>query len=104
MIEIRLKNLSEWDPDEEIIIRDFPFTLGRHPECNGQVLHPLISRQHCRFYLRGDEVWVQDLESLNGTSLNGELISTPRRVEDGDVLGLPCYHYSVSLEREGATC
>ena len=39
----------------------------------------MISRRHCRFILRDDWVWVEDLGSRNGTILNGERLTRALR-------------------------
>src|SRR2546425_12043279 len=56
----------------------FPITeaglvIGRkHPE-NDVTLEndDMVSRRHCRFQLRGGQVWLTDLYSRNGTFANG---------------------------------
>lgn len=53
-------------------------TLGRHPDNTHQVLDRIVSKVHCHIdYVDGRYV-LQDLESLNGTYVNGERVS--RRV------------------------
>ncbi|HMJ12468.1 MAG TPA: sigma 54-interacting transcriptional regulator [Polyangiaceae bacterium] len=44
-----------------------PIVLGREPPAEVVVDDPSISRQHARFMLRSGEVWVEDLDSRNGT-------------------------------------
>lgn len=52
-----------------------PLTIGRDPE-NGLVLdHTAISRFHCQITRENGEYYIRDLDSTNGTYLNG------RRVE-----------------------
>jgi len=80
--------------DAEIIAVDqFPCVVGRHHGCDRRIHSPLVSRRHCRFSLRDDRVWVEDLGSLNGTFLNGKPVRGPRPLAEGDRLdlaGLPC--------------
>ncbi|MDR2850259.1 MAG: FHA domain-containing protein [Verrucomicrobiota bacterium] len=45
-------------------------TLGRSTECDIVIKDLLLSRSHCRFELRGDELWVIDLASANQTLVN----------------------------------
>ena len=73
--------------------------VGRSSECDYQLCHPLISRRHCAFDLRGGEIWVQDLGSLNGTYLNGERVKGPRPVHDGDRLDLTFLPYEICLPK-----
>ena len=52
------------------------YTLGRAGDCSVQVPDglSLISRHHCRLVVEAPSVHVQDLGSLNGTYVNGDLI------------------------------
>jgi pSer/pThr/pTyr-binding forkhead associated (FHA) protein len=52
-------------------------TVGRAPRADFVVDAPLVSRLHCRLTLQDDGVLVEDLESTNGTFVNG------RRVRKG---------------------
>lgn len=46
---------------------DVPTVLGRSPECHVQVADPWISSMHALFERRGEQLWVVDLDSRNGT-------------------------------------
>lgn len=52
-------------------LRGGRLVAGRHPECDLTLDDPTVSRRHAAFVLRGDEWWVVDLESTNGTQVNG---------------------------------
>jgi CheY-like chemotaxis protein len=71
-----------------IAITHFPFLIGRHPECDYCIDNALISRHHCVFFLKDDQVYVQDLGSLNGSKLNVNPLRGPQPVKDGDELCL----------------
>lgn len=46
----------------------------------------MVSRQHIVLEPSGDGVEIADLGSTNGTSVNGERLVDPRRLEHGDVI------------------
>jgi pSer/pThr/pTyr-binding forkhead associated (FHA) protein len=64
-----------------------PLTVGRGPQ-NDIVLDgdEFASAGHARIEARGDGVWVQDLDSTNGTFLNGARVVGAERMSPGDVL------------------
>lgn len=61
-------------------------TIGRGSECDVVIPDVSISRKHAQI-LRQETGWyVQDLGSRNGTAINGQRLSAPGRLEDGDTL------------------
>lgn len=61
-----------------------PFVLGRALESDIAVVSPHVSRQHARFEVVDDQLYVEDLGSSNGTVVNGRTIDgrQPLRHED----------------------
>lgn len=53
-------------------------TVGRSPACEISSADPRLSRTHATFNVVGDDVIVRDLESSNGTHVNGERITEHR--------------------------
>lgn len=47
-----------------------------------------VSRPHARLERRSDGYYLIDLESVNGTSLNGARVQGPAPLGDGDVIGV----------------
>lgn len=60
--------------------------VGRSPECEVSISEPWISSRHAMLEMRGDELWVVDLESRNGTWLGDQRVREAR-LHDGDELG-----------------
>jgi pSer/pThr/pTyr-binding forkhead associated (FHA) protein len=50
-------------------------TIGRVEDNTFQIAEPSISSHHCEVLLRGTEILVRDLNSTNGTFINGEKVS-----------------------------
>ena len=60
-------------------------TIGRLPECELAVADSGVSRRHAAVRRGPDNTWVvADLDSTNGTKLNGLRLEGPRQLEDGD--------------------
>jgi len=57
--------------------------LGRSRECDIQVNDANVSRRHAEVRQEGAGYWVVDLESTNGTELNGERVERAK-LSDGD--------------------
>ena len=61
--------------------------VGRAREADYQVDDPNVSRKHAVLYWEGDQVFVKDLGSTNGTYVNGRPVTAGGLV-DGDVLSV----------------
>jgi type II secretory ATPase GspE/PulE/Tfp pilus assembly ATPase PilB-like protein len=62
-----------------------PVTIGRHPSNAVVLTDTMSSRQHCVVEKEGDRFRVRDLNSSNGTRLNGQIIRTAT-LAHGDVI------------------
>ena len=58
---------------------------GRRRDLDLPVDVDSVSRRHARFYREGDDWWLEDLQSTNGTYVNDDPIER-RRLEDGDIV------------------
>ncbi len=71
------------------------FLVGRSRINNNYVIQdrnnpPIVSKTHCKFYYRGNDLMVSDTGSKNGTSVNGRMLA-PRqefKVQVGDKVAL----------------
>ena len=60
---------------------------------------PLLSRVHCRLSAADAGLAVEDLQSTNGTYVNGERVGQSR-MRDGDRLRLGRLELTVAAERD----
>lgn len=63
-------------------------TVGRSDENDIVIGEASVSRHHARFSVDGSKCDVSDLESANGTFINGEPLKGSRRLVPGDVIGI----------------
>lgn len=70
--------LQEFDLDKETIV------IGRGPACAVTIDDAMMSREHVRIDLTGPEPTLEDLQSRNGTLLNGQPLVGVATLEDGD--------------------
>lgn len=75
------------DPGTERELDSTAVTVGRSSE-NDLVLDSdeFASTKHARIEPRRDGVWVEDLDSTNGTFVNGMKVSERQKLSPGDVI------------------
>jgi pSer/pThr/pTyr-binding forkhead associated (FHA) protein len=71
---------------QTIQLRGVESVIGRQKGCAVRIPSEGVSRHHCRLTFADDILTVEDLESANGTYLNGQRIQEPRAVRPGDRL------------------
>ena len=72
-------------------------TIGRSTGAQFIVDAALVSRVHCRLSAGATELQVDDLDSTNGTFVNGERV-TRSRLKEGDRLGVGKVELVISRE------
>jgi len=63
-------------------------TIGRDPLAELPLDDDLISRRHCRVGFADGDYYVEDLQSTNGTGLNGARLDGRRPLQPGDCIHL----------------
>ncbi len=94
MEEYYLEAMEE--KQENITIRRFPFYIGKEKKENGYCFtRDVISRKHAKLHREEDEIYLTDLNSKNGTFLNGERLEPMecRRLTLGDLVGFANIYY-----------
>jgi adenylate cyclase len=82
---MRLKLIST-DGTQSFELREGPsLVIGRAPNSDVPIFDPTISRRHAEVQCGADKFVIRDLESSNGTYVNGERVSE-RAIAPGDVL------------------
>jgi pSer/pThr/pTyr-binding forkhead associated (FHA) protein len=78
-------------------INTFPAVVGRGEGCEVSIPVGFVSRRHCRFIRNGQELFVQDLESLNGTYVNGRPAQLPTAIRNGDEVRFGPLRFRVAI-------
>jgi two-component system NtrC family sensor kinase len=71
------------------------YVLGRHDSCDITLEDKTISRKHARLEIKGDEIFVEDLGSRNGTYVNGQKV-VRRQISADDTIVVG--KFSIRLE------
>ena len=87
------------DPaSKKITIPAGRFPVGRSSELPLQLCFPSVSKLHAEFIATEDLLWVRDLQSLNGTFVNGSRITRDMPLEDGDLVQLASLEFRIGRE------
>src|SRR5690606_5824096 len=63
-------------------------SLGRHPDNSIQLLDKIVSKEHCKIELRGDQFVLIDLGSLNGTYVGGQRVNGEVHLQEGSEIAM----------------
>ena len=72
------------NPGQTVSLVGDSIILGRHPECNIVLEAGAVSRQHARIFNIGEDYYVEDMKSRNGTFLNEERVEEARKLSEED--------------------
>jgi hypothetical protein len=74
--------------------------LGRDPDCDIVIPKRQVSRHHARVFLGEDGTMVEDLNSKNGTYINGRHIEEVVRLEEGDEIQVSLAQHFIYLSSD----
>jgi len=77
-------------------LREGRTVIGRDPEAGVTIEDEAVSWNHLEIESRGGVLMATDLDSRNGTALNGDPLDRPRRLRDGDTLTVGSHRLEVS--------
>ena len=66
-------------------MKEFPFTLGRGDHCDYKIPSHRVSREHAEIQRGAGGYVIHDLQSTNGTLVNGQSVEKAH-LEDGDLI------------------
>lgn len=95
MPKIILESLTE--PEKTWKVNQFPFKIGRMKDNQLVIAETYISREHAEIRKVGEGYSIADLESRNGTFVNGERIQEVS-LKSGDKLNLGGYELRFKVE------
>jgi pSer/pThr/pTyr-binding forkhead associated (FHA) protein len=101
-MNVRLKVLSGGSAGKEVKLQEGEFFIGRGDGCHLRPKSDAISRKHCVLVVDEKQVLIRDLQSRNGTLVNGEKIEGDRQLQRGDRLTVGPLEFEVILQSAGA--
>lgn len=76
----------DMNPDISHALIEPEYTIGRAPENAIPIADASVSSKHARLYQKDGGFFLEDLGSRNGSYVNGERLSEPRQLADGDIV------------------
>lgn len=83
-MKIKLKVLKGSGAGKEVRLPTPKCLIGRGEDCHMRPKSEAVSRRHCVIITQKGEVLIRDLESKNGTFVNGKSIKADRVLKTGD--------------------
>lgn len=98
-MEVKLKVLVGKSSGSEIPVPLKRFLIGRGDDCHMRPKSEAISRNHCAILVNEetDELIIRDLNSRNGTYVNGNRISTDTALDTGDRIQIGRLEFEVNV-------
>lgn len=73
-------------PDKVYVLRQTLTVVGREPLNDVVIPDPELSRRHARIFWEDGSFLIEDLNSTNGTYVNGRRINSKTRLASGDII------------------
>ncbi len=77
---------QETGSTRKIHVNSTPFQVGRRLDLTLPLPCLTVSKVHAELFLERDLLWVRDLQSMNGTYVNGQRVQGETMLDDGDLV------------------
>ena len=85
-------------PGQVFTLEKDEIVIGRDIQCDISIIETSLSRRHTRLFNKDGVIYVEDLGSTNGTTLDGAAVTEPQELKPGALLSLG-QNIEFSLER-----
>jgi pSer/pThr/pTyr-binding forkhead associated (FHA) protein len=90
-------HLTPLDGGPDILVEHRLVVVGRAPTCDVRLASLRVSRRHCCLVQEGYSLFVRDLDSTNGTCVNGRRVRLGC-ARSGDELSIAATRFRVHVE------
>ena len=97
-MKVKLVSLTPGEPRAQVVIKKLPAVLGRNPEADVRLDDRWVSRVHTEISEINGTLVVRDLDSRNGTLVNGQYIKEAHLLP-GDRLTVGLTSFEVQYKR-----
>ena len=93
------KKVLTLEGDDTIRITSFPFIIGKSKDATFTIKgDTFVSRKHCCITRIGENYYIEDMNSLNGTFVNDEEIHSPIKLKEGMDIIIADRNYKVTWQ------
>jgi pSer/pThr/pTyr-binding forkhead associated (FHA) protein len=86
---------------DEIPLLKKELVVGRRPSCDIVLDFSNVSGKHCKLRLINSVWHVRDLGSINGTSINGQRLTSEQSLMPDDEFGIATHYFMIDYEPGG---
>jgi len=91
--------LHKKDGSKKVLpIRNKAAILGRRPDCDFCIPLQVVSRRHCQLSQESNSLKIRDLQSSNGTFVNGSKIQNEAQAKPGDRIQIGPLTFTVQID------
>ncbi len=94
--------VEESERVRQVPIQSCPFRVGRRPGLPLTLPCECVSKEHAEVFEREDALWIRDLDSTNGTYVNGERVQGAAKLTEGDIVQFATVVFRVGRQETGA--
>lgn len=98
-MKVALKVIGGKNDGKEIVISISRFIIGRGETAHLRPASDLVSREHTAIEVKDGNVFIVDLNSRNGTFVNGNKITASHEAENGDSLRIGRLQFEVVIDQ-----
>jgi pSer/pThr/pTyr-binding forkhead associated (FHA) protein len=99
MMKVKLLINRGSNKGKSIAISRSPFLIGRDPDCHLRPHSATISRRHCAIIAEGDQLFIRDFGSTNGTLVNDQRVLGQVELHHADRLQVDRLSFEVQIEK-----
>lgn len=86
-------------PMRYVPVHTLPFRIGRRTDLSLCLASRTVSNMHAEIREKEGALWLHDLQSTNGTYLNGSKLRQPAKLQDGDLVQLADVSFRVRRQK-----
>ncbi len=101
-MDVQLEVVGGTTKRQSLRLRSAETIIGRQHGCDLRIPSASVSRRHCRLSVQDGFLMVEDLDSANGTFVNGERVATTTAVKPGDKLEIGPVTFVVKYQLSSA--